>query len=117
MARRDTPNVKEGKIVVPGMITVEDVEDHKREWGEDSSLYIGSVKGEFPENLDEKVVPLNAAKAAVERELTPEGEIIVACDVARKGHDHTVVVRRQGGVARIVRRCARLRQHGSGGDC
>ena len=100
----DTPNIKEGRIVVPGMITLEDMEDYKREWGEDSSMYIGSVLGQFPENLDDMVVPLSAAKAAVERNLEPEGEVIVACDVARKGHDHTVVMRRQGGVARIVRR-------------
>ena len=100
----DTPNIKEGRIVVPGMITTEDMEDYKREWGEDSSMYIGSVLGQFPENLDDMVVPLSAAKAAAERKLEPEGEIIVACDVARKGHDHTVVMRRQGGVARIVRR-------------
>jgi len=86
------------------MITPEDMEDHKQDWGEDSSMYIGSVLGQFPDNLDEMIVPLRAAKAAVERDLEPDGEIIVACDVARKGHDHTVVMRRQGGVARIVRR-------------
>ena len=100
----DTPNIKEGRIVIPGTITLEDIEDHKQEWGEDSSMYRSSVLGEFPEDLDGMVVPLSAARAAVERELKPEGEVIVACDVARKGHDHTVVMRRQGGVARIVRR-------------
>ena len=100
----DTPNIAEGRVVVPGMMTLEDMEDHKQEWGEDSPRYIGAVLGQFPENLDETVVPLSAAKAAVERALTPDGEIVVACDVARKGHDRTVVMRRQGGVARIVRR-------------
>lgn len=101
---KDTPNVFKGSVEVPGLITVEDVEDHKQEWGEDSPMYIGSVLGEFPPNLDDVLVPLTAAKAAVEREIAPEGEVIVACDVAHKGHDHTVVMRRQGGVARIVRR-------------
>ena len=100
----DTPNIEAGQIVHPGMMTLGDMENHKREWGEDSSMYIGSVLGQFPENLDEMVVPLSAARAAAERELEPEGEVIVACDVAHKGHDHTVVIRRQGGVARIVRR-------------
>ena len=100
----DTPNFTEGQPDVPGLITPEDMEDYKQEWGEDSSMYTGSVLGEFPEDLDEMVVPLSAARAAVERKLEPEGEIIVACDVARKGHDHTVVMRRQGGVVRIVRR-------------
>ena len=100
----DTPNFQEGQSNIPGLITREDVEDHKQEWGEDSPLYIGSVLGQFPPNLDDVLVPLSAAREAVERELTPEGEVVVACDVAHKGHDHTVVMRRQGGVARIVRR-------------
>ena len=101
---KDTPNILAREVIRPGLITVGDVEDHKQEWGEDSPMYVGSVLGQFPENLDDVVVPLSAAKAAVERELAPEGEVIVACDVAHKGHDHTVVMRRQGGVARIVRR-------------
>ena len=100
----DTPNFQEGQSNIPGLITPEDVEDHKQEWGEDSPLYIGSVLGQFPPNLDDVLVPLTAAQAAVERELAPDGEVVVACDVAHKGHDHTVVMRRQGGVARIVRR-------------
>ncbi len=100
----DTPNIEHGQIVHPGMVTLADMENHKREWGEESSMYTGSVLGQFPENLDETVVPLSAARAAAERELEPEGEIIVACDVAHRGHDHTVVMRRQGGVARIARR-------------
>ena len=100
----DTPNILAGEVVQPGLITVEDVEDHKQEWGEDSAQYIGSVLGQFPPNLDDALVPLSAAEAAVERELEPEGEVVVACDVAHKGHDHTVVMRRQGGVARMVRR-------------
>ena len=100
----DTPNIEAGQIIHPGIVTLGDMENHKREWGEDSPVYIGSVLGQFPENLDEMVVPLSAARAAAERELEPEGEVIVACDVAHKGHDHTVVIRRQGGVARIVRR-------------
>ena len=101
---KDTPNIIQREVVRPGLITLEDVEDHKQEWGEDSALYIGSVLGQFPENLDDVLVPLSAATAAVERELVPEGEVVVACDVAHKGHDHTVVMRRQGGVARIARR-------------
>ena len=101
---KHTPNIEAGEVIRPGLITPEDVEDHKQEWGEKSALYIGSVLGEFPPNLDDALVPLSAARAAVERELEAEGALIVACDVAHKGHDHTVVMRRQGGVARVVRR-------------
>ena len=54
--------------------------------------------------LDDAVVPLWAATEAARREMEPEGPVVVACDVARYGHDKTVVMRRQGPVARIVRR-------------
>ena len=38
------------------------------------------------------------------RSLKPDGPVIVACDVARYGRDKTIVVRRQGARARIVRK-------------
>ena len=98
----DTPNIQQQRVVVPGMITQQDIEDRKEEWGEDSPLYIGSVLGMFPDNLDDVVVPLWAATEAAKREMKAEGPVIVACDVARYGHDKTVVMRRQGPVTRIV---------------
>jgi hypothetical protein len=98
----DTPNIKEGRIVIPGMITRQDIEDRKEEWGEDSPMYIGGVLGEFPENLEDTFVPLWAATQAAKRQLEPEGPVILACDVARYGEDKTVVMRRQGPVARII---------------
>ena len=98
----DTPNVKEMNVVMPGMITVQDIDDRREEWGEESPLYVGSVLGKFPDNLDDVVVPLRAATEAAKRELAPEGPVILACDVARHGHDKTVAVCRRGSVARIV---------------
>ena len=98
----DTPNIVNQRVVVPGMITQEDIDDRKEEWGEASPLYIGSVLGRFPDNLEGVVVPLWAATEAAKREQKAEGRVVVACDVARFGHDKTVVMRRQGPVARIV---------------
>ena len=92
---------------IPGMVTQEDIDDRKEEWGEDSSMYVGSVLGKFPDNLDDAVVPLWAATEAANRGMEPEGPVVLACDVARFGHDKTVVVRRQGPVARIVWRRTR----------
>ena len=84
------------------MVTVEDIADRKDEWGEESPLYVGSVLGKFPDNLEDAVVPLWAAMEAAKRELEPDGPLVVGCDVARFGHDKTVAVRREGPVARIV---------------
>lgn len=100
----DTPNVAEGRIVVPGMITRQDVEEHKRDWGEDDARYVASVLAEFPDNLEGVVVPLRAATEAARRDLPAEGEVVLACDVARFGTGKTVAVRRQGGKAEIVLR-------------
>ena len=98
----DTPNIKRGRRIVPGMITRQDIADRKAEWGEDSALYQGAVLARFTDNPDEVVVPLFHATEAARRDLRPEGPVVLGCDVARFGHDKTVVVRRQGPVARIV---------------
>ena len=98
----DTPNVAEGRVAVPGMITEEDIADRKAEWGERSAQYVGGVLGEFPEGLDDVLVSLRAATEAAGRSLAPSGRVVLGCDVARFGHDKTVVMRRQGPVARIV---------------
>ena len=98
----DTPNVALDDHVIPGMITRQDVDDRKQDWGETSPTYIGAILGKFPDNFDQIIVPLSFAAGAARRSLRAEGEVVVACDVARYGHGKTVVVRRQGPVARIV---------------
>lgn len=98
----DTPNIQQGRVVIPGMVTVRDIEDRKAEWGEDSPLYQAGVLGQFPESLDDTIVPLWAVTEAVKREAEGTGPVVYACDVARFGRDKTVVVRRQGRDARIV---------------
>ena len=99
----DTPNVKRGRRSVPGMITRQDIADRKDEWGEESSLYVGSVLARFPDNPDNVVVPpcsrRRRRRAGSSGRTAP---VVLACDVARFGHDKTVVMRRQGPVARIV---------------
>ena len=100
----DTPNLAEGVRPVEGLVTAEDIEDRKAEWGEDDPLYVGGVLGRFPDNLSDYVVPLWAARAAGKRNTQTEGPLVIACDVARYGNDHTVVMRRQGQHARIVYR-------------
>ncbi len=98
----DTPNVKLKRVVTPGMITIDDVEARAEEWEEHSPLYVGAVLGRFPEKLDDVIVSRKDAAEAAARVLTPTGPVIVGCDVARFGRDKTVVVSRQGPVARIV---------------
>ena len=102
IAASDTPNIQRGREVIPGMVTAEQIEERRREWGEESALYIASVLGRFPDNLEDAIVPRSLLMEAVERQLEPEGEATLACDVARFGADKTVVYRRQGNVCRLA---------------
>lgn len=100
----DTPNFQGGGVVAPGMVSPQDVEDRKREWGAESVLYKASILGEFPDGLESAVVSLSAVNASLEREVEAAGEVVIGCDVARFGADKTVIVRRQGGRAEILHR-------------
>ena len=98
----DTPNIIEGKQVVEGMVSMEDIEDRKAQWGETSAMYRASVLGQFPNNLEDVIIPLDLALESVKRKNQPEGEVVVACDIARYGKDKTVAVKRQGDTSEII---------------
>jgi len=104
ISAEDTPNFTQGEEYIPGMMTRQDVADRKAEWGSDDPRFLSTVLAKFPENQDDIVVPLRWAREAAERSLKPDGPVIVACDVARFGSDKTIVMRRQGAHARIVRK-------------
>lgn len=94
----DTPNVKSGKVIVPGLVTREWVEGRKVVWGENSSLYISRVLGQFPPQEPDTLIPLNKIESAIERELDvkDDDEKQIGIDVARYGSDKTVFICRQG---------------------
>ena len=100
----DTPNVTSGEVQVPGLVTLEDIEERKADWGEDSAMYQASILGEFPDNLDDVIIPLNWVQAAASKDhqIEPEGQHILGLDVARYGTDKTVLVHRNGGHAEIA---------------
>jgi len=98
----DTPNVITKTDDVPGLVSYSQVERRKLELGEDNPMYIGSILGKFPETLDDTLISLSIARKAIGRQIKPEGTVTLGVDVAREGNDKTVVVRRQGGQARII---------------
>ena len=114
----DTPNIKAGREVVPGLITKAWIDERRLDWGENSPVFRAAVLAEFPDDLEGSVVPLRYANEAAGREpqepwLDPPSDdkvrpevppVILACDVARSGDDKTVVVRRQGPNATILHR-------------
>ncbi len=94
------PNVKENKIIVPGAVTLEWIDERRQEWGEDSPLWISKVIGQFPVEGTDTLIPLSWAEACVGLELSEEGEKRLGIDVARYGGDQTVLCSIFGHVVR-----------------
>lgn len=88
------PNVVTGRIVIPGAVTRDWVEEKRIQYGgRDTALYRGRVLGLFPEQGDDMLISLAWVEAAQQRwKSRPYDAIPVASgtDVARFGSDETV---------------------------
>ena len=97
----DTPNVANGTNEVPGMLTLEDVEEREREWGKESPLYKAAVLGEFPDSLEDTLLTMRVIEKAVQRWQHTASEAgepwHMGVDVARFGADKSVLCLRRGG--------------------
>lgn len=83
---------------IPGLATPEWVAERARVWGTASSLYAVRVRGDFPEQASDAVIPLRLLEAA-RRDwdaATYEGELQIGVDVAEFGDDDTVIQPRRG---------------------
>lgn len=106
----DIPNEVRVSLVSPRYVA-----RAAREWGTDSALWASKVRGLFPENNEEAVIPLGWVEQAIVRWLdwkeagfplqkNVQGRHVVACDVARYGEDATcVAVRTQDAIRDIYR--------------
>ena len=101
------PNLREGKVVIPGGPTAVFAERIAQEYGEGSGTYRARVLGEFPEEHDEGLLKRAWLDAAVERWEDPElifgkEPLVVACDPARYGPDQTAVAVRRGSRLEVI---------------
>ncbi len=101
------PNVKKGRVIIPGGITPEFIDTVHKEYGEGSSAYRSRVLAQFPEGGEETLAHRQWVRRAFERHRTGQMEpkangqkLIVAVDPARLGTDETVVALRQGPIVR-----------------
>lgn len=92
----ETPNLQGNGIVIPGLITEQDLEDAMEDWGEGSFLWQSRILGRFPDKVEDTLISLSWLEAAANEEFEGVGPIEVAADVARYGSDKTVFVARQG---------------------
>ncbi len=63
----ESPNVKEGKVLVPGLTTKSWVKEREEIWGKDNPLYMARVLGEFPDQTPDTLFRLSDVESAVER--------------------------------------------------
>jgi hypothetical protein len=100
ISSEDSPNVRLGRVVIPGLATLDWVEEKKREWGEDSPLYLVRVKGKFALNEAGKIISLHAISVAEKawEETKAEGRLHIGLDPAGPGEggDETVFAARRG---------------------
>ena len=93
----DTPNVKEQRVVIPGLITQQDIENFKTRYGEDSDVYRVRVLGEFPKQDSDSLISVNDIANAINRvvDVPNQFEKKMGVDVARFGDDRTAIIVRQ----------------------
>jgi len=93
-----TPNVIEGRVVIPGLATSEWVEGRKIAWGEDDPRYQVRVRGNFPGQAANSVIGLTTVEEAIARWNATEadGPLELGVDVARFGDDDSVIIARRG---------------------
>ncbi len=100
----DTPNIIEKKMIIPGLVTPEDIERMKVRYGEDSDVYRVRVLGEFPLQEASSLFSVDSIQDAVNRkvEIQSQFEKKMGVDVARFGDDRTVITIRQ--MEKVVKR-------------
>lgn len=96
ISSRDTPNVKAGKKLIPGLATGPWCAKREAEWGRDSLLTRTRVDGKFPVYTPGQLVRLDQLAAATERwsRTSDEGRLQIGVDVAFSGDDAAWAPRR-----------------------
>lgn len=107
VSSEDTPNVIEGRDVVPGLATRSWVEEKKEEWGEESSQYKIRVKGIHALHEDGKVFSIHSIVQAEQRWHggADTGRLFIGVDPAGEtgtGDDSCFAIRRGLKILKLV---------------
>jgi phage terminase large subunit len=89
VSSEDSPNVKAGRVIIPGLCERDYVEEKKLEWGVDSPLYKIRIEGKFVLKEDGKILSAADITASEDRwaDTPAEGRLIVGLDPAGDGSD------------------------------
>lgn len=94
ISAEDTPNYKARKIIIPGMITYDQVQEWAKTYGVNSNFYRVKALAQFPNQEPDSLIPMEWIELAMQREVpqVPAREII-GQDVAWEGDDDSVLAR------------------------
>ena len=95
----ESPNVRAGKIIYPGLVSKEWCQDRLEDWGEDSPVYQSRVLGMFPKEDADTLIKLEWIERSIKRYNSFShlpARYIISCDVARFGTNKTVMIVRSG---------------------
>src|SRR5579859_2959380 len=100
ISSEDSPNVIEGRDIIPGLATRAWVEEKKQEWGPESALFKIRVKGQFVLDETGRVLSVHDIAEAEKRwaETAAEGRLQIGIDPAgpATGGDETAMAPRRG---------------------
>ena len=101
LSSENTPNVIEGREVIPAMATREWLEEQRLDWNApDGPVWKVRVLGQFAEGGGQKVIALEAALAAEKRweamPTNPKERLHLGLDAAGTGDDENVAAPRRG---------------------
>lgn len=101
-----TRHVTLEEAIRAGRISRDWAEQRKKQWGEQSPVYINRVLGEFAETGTDTLIPLSWVEAAnerwYEREGKLEGQTRYGVDVARLGDNRTVIAPFAGNLVGVL---------------
>ena len=104
----NTPNVRAGKNIVPGLCGSNWPAQRKRVWGENHPFYIVRVMGEFPLEGERNLIPYHMVDAALERNIRPVGQKVISVDPARFGDDKSIIGRLWGEQFRVLKKLRKV---------
>lgn len=100
ISSEESPNVVEGRVIIPGLATRDYIERMRKTWGENSALYKIHVRGEFVLGEDGKAISVALIAEATERwhETEATGRLQIGLDPAGEGGqgDETTFAARRG---------------------
>jgi phage terminase large subunit len=96
ISSKSTPNVREGRKIIPGLATREWVEQRASDWGVDSSAFLIRVEGKYPRYEPGQLLRTDEVAASNERWATMafKGRLQIGVDVAFTGDDAAIAPRR-----------------------